>query len=207
MVVTNADSFNVALRQFRNHGINSDHHRRAIEGNLIYDMQSLGFNFRLSDVHAALGLSQLEKLPQWTARRQEIADRYRARLGAISWAEPLEVTSDSTHGNHLFVVRWKPNEANIDRDKALAMLRIRGIQANIHYRPVYQHSFYKEHLREQPASICPNAERAFLELISLPIFPAMTGDDVNRVCDALEEIGGGTVKATGAGETSSSRAA
>lgn len=194
MVITNSESHNIALKQFRNHGINSDHHQRAIEGNLIYDMQSLGFNFRLSDVHATLGLSQLEKLPQWTTRRQEIADLYRARLAETSWVKPLEINSGSTHGHHLFVVRWQSNEANVDRDAALAILREKGIQANIHYRPVYQHSFYQELLRDQPASICSNAERAFAEIISLPIFPAMTCDDVNRVCDAINEIGSGVAR-------------
>ncbi len=207
MVITNNDAHSGALQQFRNHGINSDHHQRAAAGNLTYDMQALGYNFRLSDVHAALGLSQLEKLPQWTAERREIANLYRRRLGEIPWAEPLDIDADATHGHHLFVVRWQSCPTAVDRDKALAMLREKGVQANIHYRPVYQHSFYQELLRDHPVSVCPNAERAFREILSLPIFPAMSCDDVHRVCNAIVEIGGGIGQDSKSNEKGAAKAA
>jgi perosamine synthetase len=199
MVATNDERLAQRLAQFRNHGIATDHHQRAAAGNLHYDMSAVGFNYRLSDIHCALGLSQLNKLPGWTQRRAAIAARYREQLANVPQVEPLQIDTRSSHGHHLFVIRWKSDQAGIDRDQAIAEMRSAGINANIHYRPVYWHGFYRP-LRERPGFRgCPQAEAAFAELISLPIFPAMTDGDVDRVCMELARIGAASRELSKAG--------
>ncbi|MGI9518780.1 MAG: UDP-4-amino-4,6-dideoxy-N-acetyl-beta-L-altrosamine transaminase [Pirellulaceae bacterium] len=189
MVATNSSEMAADLQQFRNHGISTDHHQRAANGQFAYDMQSLGFNYRLSDVHCALGLSQLQKLGDWTQRRARIAAEYHRNLQDMDFVRPLEIRRGASHGWHLFVVRWDSQMTGLSRDDALAALRGRGIGANVHYRPVYQHSFYRqlgEHLR---FDCCPHAETVYDQILSLPIFPAMTANDVTFVVNALREIG------------------
>ncbi len=189
MVTTDDSQLAEALTHFRNHGITTDHHQRAARSQFTYDMQSLGYNYRLSDVHCALGLSQLKKLAGWTTRRAEIADEYRQQLDGLDFVQPLAVCPGASHGWHLFVVRWNAGMTGLCRDDVLTALRSRGIGANIHYRPVYQHSFYRqqgEHLRFVS---CPHAEAVYEQIISLPIFPAITCDDVRRVTSTLHQLG------------------
>ncbi len=185
MVVTNAQSLVPRLRQFRNHGIDADHHRRQALGTCQYDMQQLGFNYRLSDVQSALGLSQLKKLDDWTAQRNRIADRYRRQLANLPHVTPLCTLPGVQSSYHLFVIKWNRDQTGIARDDAIEMLRQCGIRANIHYRPVYQHSFYRQTLTGQNIS-CPVADDVYEQIISLPMFPGMTGDQVRQVVGALD---------------------
>ncbi len=184
MVVTNDGLLADHLRQFRNHGITTDHHQRQSAGTCHYDMAHLGFNYRLSDVHCALGKSQLQKLPFWIERRNEIAMRYRRRLESIPHVHPLQTANGCYHGYHLMVVKWDELQSGWSRNDALEMLRRQGIQANVHYRPVYQHSFYQKLLAGESIH-CPVAEQAFDQIMSLPIFPGMSDEQVGTVVDAL----------------------
>lgn len=188
MVATNDLDMATALRNFRNHGITSDHHQRAISGTCFYDMQSLGFNYRLSDVHSALGLTQLQKLPEWTRQRAELASTYREKLRQLEFAQPLDVVPGAGHAHHLFVIRWHEEQAGICRDDVIDALRHAGIRANVHYRPVYQHTYYQQRSRRMRMVRCPNAEAVYPQLISLPIFPAMSNGDVTRVVNELQSI-------------------
>ncbi len=188
MVATNNVLLADALTRFRNHGIDTDFRQRARAGTCEYDMQSLGFNYRLSDIHCALGLSQLPKLPAWTARRTQLANRYRQQLEPLGYVRPLSQLPDASHGYHLFVIRWDHRSAAIGRNDVLAGLRRAGISGNIHYRPVYQHSYYQRSADYPSRFTCPAAETAFAEIISLPIFPGMTDKEVDRVCQTLEQL-------------------
>ena len=189
MVVTDNSAFDKCLRQFRNHGIDTDHHQRAKNGTFAYDMSSLGFNYRLSDVHSALGWSQLRKLPVWQEQRNEVAKQYHQQLANQTFCQPLERTESTTHAWHLFAIRWNEQETGVSRDEVVTQLRERGIYANVHYLPIYQHSFYQNHERVGlRLHRCPNAEAAYPQLISLPIFPSMTSEDVSFVVKQLSEV-------------------
>ena len=168
------------MRRFRNHGIDSDHRSREASGAHAYDMAELGFNYRLPDVQCALGLAQLKRLSGWVAARQRIARLYDVALAGLAEAVPLKTHADRTNAHHLYVVRLMDG---IDRDRVFARLRADGIGANVHYAPVYLHSHYAR-LGYRPG-LCPVAEAASRQILTLPMFPAMTEADVRRVVGAL----------------------
>jgi perosamine synthetase len=174
------------MRRFRNHGIDSDHRKRESEGTFAYDMVELGYNYRLPDVQCALGLAQLERLPQWVAKRREVAEWYSESLADIAHVAPLRVHADRTHAYHLYVARLDLTKLRITRARAFAHLRERGIGANVHYAPVYLHSFYRA--RGYAPGLCPVAEAVYEQILTLPMFPAMSRADVARVSDVLAEL-------------------
>jgi perosamine synthetase len=173
------------MRRFRNHGIDSDHRKRESQGTFAYDMAELGYNYRLPDVQCALGLAQLARLDGWVAARQTIAGWYEEELAAIPAVTPLKTRADRSNAYHLYVVRL---DDGIDRDKVFARLRAEGIGANVHYAPVYLHSYYQG-LGYKPG-LAPVAEAVSRRILTLPMFPAMNRGDVVRVADALARATG-----------------
>lgn len=154
------------LRQFRNHGF-------KLSRGWFRDQAELGMNYRLSDIHAALGRSQLVKLPQFIERRREIAERYQDELEGVVKLPP----SDPHHAWHLFVIRHP------ERNRVYEALRKQGIICQVHYRPIYQNTFYKH-----TGSKCPNAEAYFAECLSLPIFPSLTDAEQTKVIKAVRDV-------------------
>jgi len=180
MAVTDDARMATHMRRFRNHGVDSDHRSRDAAGAHAYNMAELGFNYRLPDVQCALGLAQLQRLSGWVAARQRIAALYDEALAGVKNVQPLKRHADRTHAYHLYVVRL---EDGIDRDRVFTRLRAEGIGANVHYAPVYLHSHYAK-LGYKPG-LCLNAEAAYRQILTLPMFPAMTASDVRRVVAAL----------------------
>jgi perosamine synthetase len=180
MAVTDDAAMATHMRRFRNHGIDSDHRSRDAAGAHAYNMAELGFNYRLPDVQCALGLAQLQRLSGWVAARQRIAMLYDEALAGVKGVRPLKHHDDRTHAYHLYVVRL---DDGIDRDRVFSRLRAEGVGANVHYAPVYLHSHYAK-LGYKPG-LCPNAEAAYRQILTLPMFPAMTASDVRRVVAAL----------------------
>lgn len=176
-----------SMRSFRNHGIETEFREREAQGTHFYDMTRLGYNYRITDIQCALGLAQLQRLQQWIRRRREIADLYRAALTGQQAFVPLSDGDGQSSAYHLFVVRLSP-ASGMSRDEVFAALRAEGIGVNVHYRPVYLHSFYRERFGYQ-AGECPEAERAYREIMSLPIFPEMTDSDVTDVIRGLDKVG------------------
>ena len=172
------------LRLFRTHGIT----REGIapgpaDGDWYYEMQALGFNYRITDFQCALGLSQLERLDGWVARRNEVAARYRELLADEERVElPPTAPAGSLHGYHLFPIRLRAGAEA--RHAAFEALRAAGIGVQVHYIPVYRLPYYRDSLG-YPQDACPNAERLYSGLISLPMFPALGQSDVERVVDEL----------------------
>lgn len=183
-IATDRDDLADAMRVFRNHGIDSDHRKRAEIGAWHYDMKSLGFNYRLTDIQCALGLSQLRKLPGWLEKRRGLARLYGEALAGVDGVRPLAVGADAVPAWHLYVVRIT-REYGLSRDEVFARLRDRGIGVNVHYRPVHLHSYYRERFGCGPG-LCPVAERAADEILTLPLWPGMEARDVARVADALK---------------------
>ncbi len=184
MIATGDAGMARRMRSFRNHGITTDHRERAVVGTWCYEMTDLGYNYRLSDLQCALGISQLRKLPAWSIRRHEIARQYDAAFRNNARVRPLVVRREVSHAYHLYVVRVNAATA---RDALVSGLRAKGIEANVHYIPVHLHPYYRQRWGGKPG-LCPIAEEAYRHIVSLPIFPRMTDADVLRVTTEVDEI-------------------
>lgn len=187
MVTTNAPEFARRMRIFRNHGITTDYRQREQQGSWFYEMIDLGYNYRLTDIQCALGLRQLQKLPIWVRRRQDIAEKYNAAFAGISALSPLKVRTDASHAYHLYVVRLDLASLQTGRAEIFAALRAEGIGVNVHYIPVHLHPFYQQRFGTG-RGLCPVAEAAYEEIITLPIFPKMSEEDVMDVIFAVHKV-------------------
>ena len=184
VITTNDSKLAEKMRRFRNHGINSDHRQRETHGTWYYEMTDLGFNYRLTDFQCALGMSQLQRLPEWIARRQEIAGKYTSAFAEIPHVEPLGVRDDVSHAYHLFVVRLKLEQLETNRDEIFITLRSKGLPVNVHYIPVHLHPFYRKRFGNGPG-LCPVAEAAYEKILSLPIHPNLSDENIDEVVETI----------------------
>ena len=174
------------IRAFRNHGITTDHHHRSIKGEFHYDMAGLGFNYRLTDVQSALGLNQIKRLSDFIKCRRTIAAQYDSSLQDHPIIEILNVDSKVFHPYHLYVVKLRLENLKVDRDHVFAALRAENIGVNVHYLPVYLHSYYRT--LGYSLGSCPVAEKVYEQILSLPIFSTMTEEDVEDVIGACDKV-------------------
>jgi len=181
MVTTEFDAQADRARMLRNHGITVDYRQREAAASWYYEIEELGHNFRITDFQCALGESQLDNLGHWLVRRGEIAATYDAALESIDGVEPLAVSPDVDHAYHLYVVRLADG---IDRTRVFQLMREGGIGVNVHYIPVHMHPFYRREFGTDPGT-CPVAEAEYEQIISLPMFPALTEDDLATVLAVL----------------------
>jgi perosamine synthetase len=189
-VLTDRDDLAERLRAMRHHGIRYADPTRPWR----YEIPEPGNNYRLSDFQSALGLSQLRKLDRFWQRRDELARRYRDRLGDSRFVElpalPKDrdtAPPDARHGWHLFVVLLRLDRLAADRDQLLKALRAENIGVTVHYPLVYRHPFYAERFG-YGAGLCPSAEAVEGRLMTLPLFPAMTDSDQDDVLRALDKV-------------------
>ncbi len=187
MVVTDDPERAERMREFRNHGISTDARARAEKGTWFYEMVDLGYNYRLTDLQCALGLSQMKRLPWSLKRRRAIARRYDEAFASLPGVSPLTVSPEVVHAYHLYVVQLDPSRFGMDRDAAFRILRARGIGVNVHYIPVHLHPYYRKRMGTGPG-LCPVAEAAYERVLTLPMFPAMTDADVTRVLETLTAV-------------------
>ena len=187
MVTTDRADFAESLRRFRNHGISTDARQRNASGEWHYEMVLLGFNYRLTDVACALGLSQLNKLEDNLARRTEIAARYAAALRNIPGVLLPCVRDNVKPAWHLFPIRVDAAMLNVDRGRMLRALRSENIGVNVHYIPVHLQPYYRHRFGFRGGEY-PAAECAYQQLISLPMFHAMNDQDVDDVVSAVSKV-------------------
>jgi perosamine synthetase len=187
MVLTDDTAMASRMRRFRNHGIDSDHRSREKTGTFAYDMVELGYNYRLPDIQCALGMSQLKHLSHWIQRRQAIAAHYDVAFSTLPFVHPLVTQPDRTNAYHLYVIRLDLQQLKIDRRRAFDHLKAAGIAANVHYAPVYHHSFYRERFGYKPG-LCPRAEATYLEILTLPMFPALSDADQDYVIKTVTSL-------------------
>ena len=173
------------LRRLRHHGIDVDAAERDRAQQWEYDLSELGFNYRLSDIHCALGTSQLEKLPAVLKARAALADRYDRLLADDRWLLPPRPAADSQHAWHLYVLRLATTDTGEVRNKVFARLRAVGIGAHVHYKPIHLHSYYRG-LGWKPGA-CPEAERIFPRLLTLPLYAGMSDVQQDEVIRCLRE--------------------
>ena len=186
-VTTDDEDIAGRVRLFRNHGITTDHHQRAQANAWFYEMVDLGYNYRMTDMQCALGISQLRKQNCRVERRRAIAGSYREAFAQIPEVLPLSVMPESSHAYHLFVVQLELDRLKAGRDRIFAALRAEGVGANVHYVPVHLHPFYRQRFGTEPG-LCPVAEAAYERILSLPMFPGMADDDVQDVIEALDRV-------------------
>jgi perosamine synthetase len=186
-VTTGDGSLAARMRTFRNHGITVDHRQRSAQASWMYEIVELGFNYRLTDIQSALGVSQLSKLPARIARRQAIAREYDRAFVSLPEVQPLAVRDGVSHAYHLYVVRVNTARLSCDRATVFAALRREGIGVNVHYIPVHLHPFYRERFGHGPG-LCPVAEAAYEQIITLPLFPGMMPRDVGDVVEAMTKV-------------------
>ena len=187
MVTTDRVEFAKSLRRFRNHGISSDARERHAAGQWHYEMVELGYNYRLTDIACALGVSQLRKLEANLTRRREIAARYTAAFRDLGGIIVPAVREDVKPAWHLYPIRIDPNRLRADRAQVFKALRAENTGVNVHYIPVHLHPFYRDRFGCKRGDF-PTAEAAYECLISLPMFHGMTDQDVGDVVAALEKI-------------------
>jgi len=185
MVTTRDEALRDRLQMFRNHGFVID----AVQldgdrGGWYREQRELGFNYRLSDIHSALGASQLHKLDGFIERRIDIADRYRAAFADVEELELApEPPAGSRHAYHLFVIRHRGGEGG--RRGLYDALRKHDIISQVHYIPVYWHPYYRDTYDYQPG-LCPEGERYYAGCLSLPCYPGLTHELQEQVISAVK---------------------
>lgn len=184
MVVTDDPAGNTRLRLFRNHGISTDHRQRSKQGAWFYEMNELGYNYRITDIQCALGIAQLYKLPKWLRRRQEIAHQYDAAFNHMPQLDPIVVSHPSDHAYHLYVIRLDKKYEESHRQRLFEYLRSDGIGVNVHYIPVYYHPYYREKFGYSSGH-CPVGESAYERILSLPMYGTLSQSQVERVIGSV----------------------
>ncbi len=187
-VLTNHEEYYKKLVLYRAHGItrNTEWMEKESEGPWYYEQVALGLNYRLTDIQAALLISQLDKLEVFQKRRKEIVARYNEAFLEIPEITVQEEISESDTTRHLYILRIKPDKLTIDRKKFFEAMGAENICCNVHYIPVYYHPYYEE--LGYRKGLCPKAEKLYEEMMSLPLYYAMSDQDVEDVIEAVTKI-------------------
>jgi perosamine synthetase len=181
-VLTDRDDLAARLRRFRNHGIATE---LAARRDWTYEMVELGYNYRLTDIGAALGASQLARIETFLARRRELAAHYLRRLAGHELLDPPVVLPGNNPAWHFAFVQLRLDRLRVDRGDIFRALRAEGIGVNVHYIPVHRHPYYRERF---PGISMPVAEVAYERLLTVPLFASMTTADVDDVVAALDKV-------------------
>lgn len=186
MALTNNELFAKRMKLMRSHGITRNAADMTLEpdGPWYYEQVDLGYNYRLTDLQAALGLSQMRRLNEFVAKRHALAKYYEGLLADLPVLRPWQ-HADSYSGLHLYVIRLKLREISKTRREIFEALVAAGIGVNLHYIPVYRQPYYIA-LGFKPG-LCPEAERYYAEAISLPMYSTLTDVQQNQVVTALRE--------------------
>lgn len=190
VAVTNDSALAKRLCLLRSHGISSaveDMQARPIQEIWNYQQIDLGFNYRMTDMQAALGLSQMRRLGEFVARRHAIANRYDQLLASLPVVTPWQ-HEDSYSSYHLYVIRLKLDEINKSQREVYDALRSAGILVNLHYIPVYRQPYYEQ--MGFKAGYCTQAEKYYSEVISIPLYSGLTDAQQDRVVVAIHEAVG-----------------
>ncbi|BAN36705.1 sugar aminotransferase [Sulfuricella denitrificans skB26] len=187
MALTNDESLAKRMELLRSHGItrDADEMTHAPDGPWYYQQIRLGFNYRMTDLQAALGLSQMQRLDEIVAKRHAIAKRYDQQLTALPVIVPWQ-HADSYSGLHLYVIRLKLGEISQTHRQVFEALRNEGIGVNLHYIPIYRQPYY-EGLGFKVGQ-CPEAEDYYSAAVSLPMYPGLSEMQQNKVIETLRQV-------------------
>jgi UDP-4-amino-4,6-dideoxy-N-acetyl-beta-L-altrosamine transaminase len=183
-VTTNNDEYAEKLRMLRNHGMDkSVKERFGAKAGYSYDIQMLGRNYRITDFQCALGLSQMRKLEGFLKRREEIVKQYNDAFSKMDEITAPHVEPDVRHAWHLYTVLL---DKNLDRDDFFARMRGKKIGVNVHYIPIYEFSYYREHF-ELNGKDYPVTGEVYSRILTLPLFSKMSGEHVKKVIDSVRQ--------------------
>ena len=196
-VATNDAQLAERMRRFRNHGIARDYFQQeemaispaGVPNPWYYEMAEPGFNYRLTDIQAALGRSQLSRLPESLDRRRQIAALYRELIASHfpdGEVRPLTLRHGVTHAYHLFVVQIDFEQLGVSRAVLMNKLRAQGIGTQVHYIPINLQPYYRRLYPDSMGNM-PGMMKYYSRALSLPMFPELTEDDINRVVTVLAE--------------------
>ncbi len=187
MVTTDNSEFYEKLRMFRTHGITRDPDKlHDNHGNWYYEMLDLGYNYRITDIQAALGTSQLRKLDGFLERRRELVQIYNNEFTQVKGIITPYTDSDCRSAWHLYIIRLDLGKLSVGRKTVFDALRAENIGVNVHYIPVYYHPYYRK--MGYVKGLCPNAERLYEEIVTLPLFPSMSNRDAEDVVTAVKKV-------------------
>ena len=188
-VLTNSEAFYQKLMLARTHGITREEGQMEHpiqEGPWWYEQVTLGYNYRLTDFQAALIVSQMKKLDRFAARRKEIAERYNEAFSEIPELTLQREIPESDTCRHLYMIRLKLENLKCSRREFFDAMGEENVQCQIHYIPVYWFPYYQRLGYEK--GLCPNAEEVYQGIISIPLYPAMTEQDVKDVIHAVKKV-------------------
>lgn len=187
IVTTNSEDLYKKMMIFRTHGITRDQEiLNENHGTWYYEQQHLGYNYRLTDVQSALGTSQMNKINDFITRRREIVKLYNYAFKALEEIVTPFEAEFSNSGWHIYVIKVKPDLLTVTRKEIFEALQAENIGVNVHYLPVYLHPYYRD--LGYAKGICPNAEELYENMITLPLFPSMSNEDVNDVVNAVKKV-------------------
>jgi UDP-4-amino-4,6-dideoxy-N-acetyl-beta-L-altrosamine transaminase len=187
-VLTNNEEYYQKLLLYRAHGITRDAKQMEHEpdGPWYYEQIDLGYNYRMTDIQAALLISQLNKLPAFSGRRKEIVALYDEAFAKLPQIALQQEIPESDTTRHLYILRLIPEQLTIDRKQFFEALSAENIICNVHYIPTYYFPYYQK--LGYKKGLCPKAEKLYEEMISLPLYYAMTDKDVQDVIRAVTKI-------------------
>ena len=187
MVLTNNDELAAEMALLRNHGITRDTAQmtHVPDGSWYYQQISLGFNYRMTELQAALGVSQIQRLNAYVARRHELARRYDKLLVNLPLTTPWQ-HPDGYSGMHLYVIRLQLDKISKTHPQVFETLRAEGVGANLHYIPVHTQPYYQS--MGFRVGDFPRAEKYYAEAISLPMFQTLSYEQQDQVVRILSKI-------------------
>ena len=188
MAVTNHDAYAERMRLMHLHGMSHDAWKRYQQnGSWSYEILAPGFKYNLTDIAASIGIHQLRRCGAFHARRRRIARAYTAALSGLGGLETPRVTDERGHAWHLYVIQLDTENLDIDRDTFMRRLTAMNIGASVHFIPAHLHPYYRQKYGFQPGDF-PNAFSAFQRIVSLPIYPKMTDQDVDDVIGSVRTL-------------------
>lgn len=183
MITTNNKQLFERLKLFRTHGITRDKSlMNNKEDGWFYEQLELGYNYRITDFQCALGISQMKKLDRFIGRRLEIAAKYDAVFADVEGVITPGQAENCKNSYHLYVIQV----TNMPRSQAYSKYISAGLGVNVHYIPVYKHPYYQKN--GYAGVSCPNAEKLYSRLISLPIYPSLTDEEIEYVISVVKGL-------------------
>ncbi|MFA7412440.1 MAG: UDP-4-amino-4,6-dideoxy-N-acetyl-beta-L-altrosamine transaminase [Tissierellaceae bacterium] len=188
IITTNSEEYYEKLINFRSHGITRDTNQLVNKdvGDWYYEQLDLGYNYRMTDMQAALGISQMKKIDWFIKKRKDIVDKYNRFFKDLNGVILQENPSYSDTVNHLYVLRLDLEKLSVGRRQIFDALQAENIGVHVHYIPVYWHPYYEK--LGYKKGICPRSEELYESILTLPLFPAMTDKDAEDVVDGVFKI-------------------